>query len=60
LVERLGNETNISLTLPYGSGWLVVLDGDHDLAVNQSVALTFAPEAAILFDDSGRARHAAA
>jgi len=57
LVERLGNETNVSLTLPSGVSWLVVLDGDHSLSAGQTLALTFAPDAAILFDAQGRALH---
>ncbi len=57
LVERLGNETNVSLTLPSGTKWLVVLDGDHKMSIGQSLQLSFGPEAAILFDRDGRARY---
>ena len=59
LVERLGNETNINLGLASGISWLVVLDGDHDLAIGQSLPLAFDPSDAVLFDGEGRARHPA-
>ncbi|KKC33321.1 ABC transporter ATP-binding protein [Devosia psychrophila] len=59
LVERLGNETIVNLKLPSEASWLVVFDGDHDLAVGQSVALSFAPESAIIFGADGMARHPA-
>ena len=57
LVERLGNETNISLALPSGASWLVVLDGDHDLKSDASLALTFEASRAIIFGADGIARH---
>ena len=57
LVERLGNETNISLKLPSGASWLVVLDGDHDMRPGQGVELTFDPARAIIFGADGVARH---
>jgi multiple sugar transport system ATP-binding protein len=57
LVERLGNETNISLALPSGASWLVVLDGDHDLKPGQRLDLTFDPARAIIFGADGVARH---
>ncbi len=59
LIERLGNETNVNLTLPSGISWLAVLDGDHNLSIGQTLELTFSPDAAILFDSDGRARHPA-
>ncbi|HWU19094.1 MAG TPA: sn-glycerol-3-phosphate ABC transporter ATP-binding protein UgpC [Devosia sp.] len=57
LVERLGNETNVSLRLPSGASWLAVLDGDHELRIGQSLPLTFAPERAVIFDKTGTALH---
>jgi multiple sugar transport system ATP-binding protein len=58
LVERLGNETNVSLRLPSGATWLVVLDEDHDLKIGQSLPLEFKPEKAVIFDSAGLALHA--
>lgn len=57
LVERLGNETIISLTLPSKVSWLVVLDGDHNLKIGQSVSLGFDPGRAVVFDADGMASH---
>jgi multiple sugar transport system ATP-binding protein len=59
LVERLGNETNVSFNLPSGSSWLVVLDGDHNLKIGQSLSLSFEPARAVIFDAAGIARHPA-
>ncbi|MGV8954201.1 MAG: ABC transporter ATP-binding protein [Cypionkella sp.] len=56
LVERLGNETNVSIRLPSGATWLVVLDGDHQLRPQQTLQLAIAPEQALLFDSAGTAR----
>jgi multiple sugar transport system ATP-binding protein len=57
LVERLGNETNISLALPSGASWLAVLDGDHQLRIDQDVPLSFDPDLAAIFDANGKARY---
>ena len=57
LVERLGNETIISLQLPSEASWLVVLDGDHNLRIGQSLSLGFEPARAVIFDANGVARH---
>ncbi|MFP9136379.1 ABC transporter ATP-binding protein [Devosia sp. XGJD_8] len=57
LVERLGNETIISMQLPSGASWLVVLDGDHNLSIGQNLALSFEPDRAVIFDADGTARH---
>jgi multiple sugar transport system ATP-binding protein len=57
LVERLGNETNVSLGLPSGVSWLAVLDGDHQLRIGQNVPLGFDPGLAAIFDAAGRARY---
>ena len=57
LVERLGNETNVSATLPSGAAWLVALDGDHDLKIGQSLSLSFEPASAVIFDAGGIAHH---
>ncbi len=54
LVERLGNETNLSVDLPSGATMLAVLDGDRKLSVGQSIAFAFAPESAALFDSDGQ------
>ncbi len=59
LVERLGNETNVSLRLPSGASWLAVLDGDHQLHIGENVPLRFEPELAAIFDSSGKARYLA-
>ncbi|MBU1334634.1 MAG: sn-glycerol-3-phosphate ABC transporter ATP-binding protein UgpC [Alphaproteobacteria bacterium] len=57
LVERLGNETIISMQLPSEASWLVVLDGDHNLSIGQNLALSFEPDRAVIFDADGTARH---
>ena len=57
LVERLGNETNVSLRLPSGVSWLAVLDGDHQLRIGQDVPLGFDPGLAAIFDADGTARY---
>jgi len=57
LVERLGNETNISVSLPSGANFLAVLEGDHVLQPGQVVTFDFKPSDAVVFDASGRARH---
>jgi len=57
LVERLGNETNVSLRLPSGTSWLAVLDGDRDLRIDQELPLSFEPELAAIFDADGQARY---
>ena len=57
LVERLGNETIVSLQLPSDASWLVVLDGDRNLRIDHSVALSFDPARACIFSADGLARH---
>ena len=57
LVERLGNETIVSLQLPSDASWLVVLDGDRNLKIDQSVSLSFDPARAAIFAADGLARH---
>ncbi|UJW86625.1 ABC transporter ATP-binding protein [Devosia sp. SL43] len=59
LVERLGNETNVSVKLPTGASWLVVLDGDHHLKIGQGLSLSFDPSRAVIFDANGIAHHPA-
>ncbi len=54
LVERLGNETIVSLELVSGTNWLVVLDGDRPLARGETLALGADPAKAILFDAAGK------
>jgi multiple sugar transport system ATP-binding protein len=56
LVERLGNETNVSVRLPGGTPLMVVLDGDRALRLGESIILCFDPAQALLFDQSGVAR----
>ena len=57
LVERLGNETNVSIKLQSGISWLVVLDGDHHLKIGQGLSLSFEPNRAAIFGADGIARH---
>ncbi|WP_137149986.1 sn-glycerol-3-phosphate ABC transporter ATP-binding protein UgpC [Devosia sp. FKR38] len=59
LVERLGNETNVSLRLPSGATWLVVLDGDHNLRPAQALQLAIDAEKVVLFDAAGQSLLAA-
>ncbi|WP_224705462.1 ABC transporter ATP-binding protein [Devosia aquimaris] len=54
LVERLGNETNVSLKLPSGATWLVVLDGDHNLRGSQALQLAVDSSTVVLFDKTGQ------
>ncbi|OAM83678.1 ABC transporter ATP-binding protein [Devosia elaeis] len=60
LVERLGNETNVSVSLPSGANFLAVLDGDHVLQPGQVVTFDFATSDAVVFDVDGIARYAQA
>ncbi|QQR39479.1 ABC transporter ATP-binding protein [Devosia rhizoryzae] len=55
LVERLGNETNISVTLPSGTMLMAVLDGDRALHSGESIVLAFDAGDALLFDGAGQA-----
>lgn len=54
LVERLGNETIVSLELPSGALWLAVLDGDQPLNRGESLALSANPTKAVVFDRAGK------
>ncbi len=54
LVERLGNETNVSVTLPSGTPLMAVLDGDRAMRPGESIVLGFEPADALLFDGAGR------
>ena len=56
LVERLGNETNVSVTLPSGTPLMAVLDGDRALRPGESIVLGFNPANALLFDGTGQTR----
>jgi multiple sugar transport system ATP-binding protein len=56
LVERLGNETNVSVTLPSGTPLMAVLNGDQAVLPGQSIVLGFNPADALLFDGTGQAR----
>ncbi|MDB5587156.1 MAG: transporter ATP-binding protein [Devosia sp.] len=55
LVERLGNETIVSLNLPSGRNLIAALDGDANIALGQDLALGFTPDKAVLFDAAGDA-----
>jgi multiple sugar transport system ATP-binding protein len=55
LVERLGNETIVSLNLPSGRNLIAALDGDANIALGQDLALGFTPDKAVLFDAAGNA-----
>ncbi|MFD2647082.1 ABC transporter ATP-binding protein [Devosia albogilva] len=57
LVERLGSETNVSVSLPSGQAIMAVLDGDRALRTGDSIVFGFEPTDAVLFDASGAARH---
>jgi multiple sugar transport system ATP-binding protein len=55
LVERLGNETIVSLELPSGVNWLAVLGGDQPLKPGESLALAANASKANLFSSDGTA-----
>ncbi|ENN83834.1 Maltose/maltodextrin import ATP-binding protein (plasmid) [Rhizobium freirei PRF 81] len=59
LIERLGNETIVSLALRSGKPFLAVLDGDRDLRIGGDFAVDFDSENARLFDGLGVARYPA-
>jgi len=54
LTERLGAETIVSLDLPSGKTWLVVLVGDHDIAIGQKLSLALEGDNATLFGPDGQ------
>ncbi|WP_245895310.1 TOBE domain-containing protein [Devosia submarina] len=56
LVERLGNETNVSVNPPGGMPLMAVLDGDRALRLGENIVLGFDPDHALLFDRAGVAR----
>ncbi|SMQ62022.1 carbohydrate ABC transporter ATP-binding protein, CUT1 family [Devosia lucknowensis] len=53
LVEHLGNETIVNLTLSDGQGLIVALDGDTPCSLGQTLSVGFAPTKAHLFDAQG-------
>jgi multiple sugar transport system ATP-binding protein len=57
LVERLGSETNVSVTLPSGASFLAVLEGDRAVTNGQDIGFAFDASEAILFDKAGIARY---
>ena len=57
LVERLGSETNVSVSLQSGQSIMAVLDGDRALRAGDSIVFGFEPSSAIIFDGTGTARH---
>jgi multiple sugar transport system ATP-binding protein len=57
LVERLGSETNVSVSLQSGQSIMAVLDGDRALRAGDSIVFGFEPTSAIIFDGTGTARH---
>jgi multiple sugar transport system ATP-binding protein len=59
LVERLGSETNVSVSLQSGQSIMAVLDGDRALRSGDSIVFGFEPADAVIFDGNGIARHPA-
>ncbi|EJJ31461.1 ABC transporter ATP-binding protein [Rhizobium sp. CF142] len=57
LIERLGNETNVSLTLPSGRPFLAVLEGDHELQISSDLTMDFGRDQGRVFDKAGMARY---
>lgn len=53
LVEHLGNETLVSLSLSNGQALIVALDGDTDCHVGQTLKVGFPPNKVHLFDEVG-------
>ncbi|MCP8884669.1 sn-glycerol-3-phosphate ABC transporter ATP-binding protein UgpC [Devosia sp. XJ19-1] len=53
LVEHLGNETLVSLSLTNGQGIIVALDGDTNCHVGQTLTLGFPPNKVHLFNEGG-------
>jgi len=53
LVERLGNESIVSTSLPSGAPMVAAMPGDIDLVLGSTVGLGFSPAHALLFDASG-------
>jgi multiple sugar transport system ATP-binding protein len=53
LVERLGNESIVSTTLPSGTSMIAAMPGDIQLDLGSTVTLGFSPSSAMLFDASG-------
>lgn len=54
IIERLGNETIARIELPSGDSWLVELDSDTELKLDESLSVNFPPESGILFDANGK------
>jgi multiple sugar transport system ATP-binding protein len=55
-VERLGSETNVSITLGSGISWLAVLEGDADITTRQTLKFSFSQKDTMLFSENGLAR----
>ena len=53
LVEHLGNETIVNLTLPSGQSLIAALDGDTTATVGSDLSLGFSPDKAALFNEQG-------
>ena len=53
LVEHLGNETIVNLTLPSGQSLIAALDGDTTATVGTDLSLGFSPDKAALFSEQG-------
>ena len=53
LVEHLGNETLVSLSLTNGQAIIVALDGDTECRVGQPLNVGFPPSKAHLFEEKG-------
>ena len=54
LVERLGNETILRVSLADTTEITAVLPGQDEFAMGQAVAFDFKPSSALLFDENGR------
>ncbi len=54
LVERLGNETILRVSLADTTEITAVLPGQDEFAIGQTVAFDFKPSIALLFDENGR------
>ncbi|MEO5806501.1 sn-glycerol-3-phosphate ABC transporter ATP-binding protein UgpC [Devosia sp.] len=53
LVERLGNETIVNLTLPSGQTMIAALGSESNAAMGETLTLGFAPDKALLFNAEG-------
>lgn len=54
LVERLGNETILRVSLADTTEITAVLPGQDEFVIGQTVTFDFKPTSALLFDEDGR------